>query len=563
MKSVHSLCMLALAFAGAASAQHAALPVALAPRPQPVAGAVADDGLSQSHHPQLAAAIQGLHAAVAAGSKHEDSSSPIEAPKFAGLRAALAVALDAQSASPQKDQAQPIANWDTQDSFAETPVAALAQPVANWNTEDSLDEGVVAEFAEPVANWDAVASVDEEPVAEFAQPVANWDTQDSMDEQPVAKAAQPIANWENEASVQEEARIGDTNAPNTNPMDATLHFAQFAKAMAGDKDLKAQEPQPIDAHAVTGWKSFKDAAKSQFAHLKSAAGDHFISYTSFKKSAAGTFAALSNTTIVTTANSTINTIEDTVTGKLPLTVTTGVIGGISMLVGLGLVFAGNRVFKPLLFLTGFGTLALVDYYVLGSINAGRDANSQIADWVFIVSAILSGLLGGFLFVFLWKVGLFFLGAGLGFCLAALIAFALQNVWHNSTAKYIFLGVLALIGGIAILFFEVPVLVLSTSVIGAYWSFVGLDVFVRTGFFGVVVSISHGDVTVFTTTNSWVWMLIGCLVLALVGVAVQWHEIRRHGGHRGLQQRDLQNGARHPVGMTQPVAMPSSYGYQKV
>ncbi|KAI8842735.1 hypothetical protein BJ741DRAFT_591734 [Chytriomyces cf. hyalinus JEL632] len=283
----------------------------------------------------------------------------------------------------------------------------------------------------------------------------------------------------------------------------------------------------------------------------------------FKAAGDNALNIISTSNLTSQVNSTINNLEDTAAGRIQLTPVTGVVAGVLILLGLALVFAGNQVFKPILFASGFITFFLLGLTVVTAIDASREPKLEV--WVYFLVCGIAGILGGFLFTALWKFGLFFIGAALGFCLAALIAIALQNVWTNTTTKYIFFGIMAIIGGIAILFREKELLVLATSFIGSYTVFIGLDVFVRVGFASGAIGLAKGNVADFVKNNNWIYMLIGCVVLALLGIAVQFRNIRAHGGHRGLNQRDANYGnvSNKSAGRNGPISMPSNSDYRKL
>jgi hypothetical protein len=80
-------------------------------------------------------------------------------------------------------------------------------------------------------------------------------------------------------------------------------------------------------------------------------------------------------------------------------------------------------------------------------------------------------------------------------------------------------------GIAILFFEKVLLVISTAFAGSYGFFFGVDVFANTGFSnGIQTFLSGGDGYVATTAVY--GMLSGVFVLAVLGAIYQFRDKNR-------------------------------------
>ncbi|KAJ3123048.1 hypothetical protein HK100_011738, partial [Physocladia obscura] len=85
----------------------------------------------------------------------------------------------------------------------------------------------------------------------------------------------------------------------------------------------------------------------------------------------------------------------------------------------------------------------------------------------------------------------------------------------------------------------PVLIVATSVVGAYAVFFGIDIFAQTDFAQVTLAIvTSGSFSPPAAGAKWPYMLGGFALLAIIGIAHQFHQVRRNGGkHRGIQQRN--------------------------
>jgi hypothetical protein len=109
---------------------------------------------------------------------------------------------------------------------------------------------------------------------------------------------------------------------------------------------------------------------------------------------------------------------------------------------------------------------------------------------------------------------------LGFTLGNFVlGFVTNGAIQSETGRIIFLAVLTIVGGIAILFAEKVLLVVATAFSGSYAVFFGIDVFAKTGFNnGIRIFLSGGGVYV---ANGAVYgMLAGIALLAVIGAIHQ-------------------------------------------
>ena len=138
------------------------------------------------------------------------------------------------------------------------------------------------------------------------------------------------------------------------------------------------------------------------------------------------------------------------------------VGGVAV-AGMLYCFFGYRVFKFVLGFTGFMLAGAIAALGVGLLTEGRLPFVGIA-W------LLGGLVGAFAMLFLYKLGVFGLGA-LG---ALLIA---HYVLRDRPESWVMLGVLAaaLAGGVVALLIEPPIMTIVTAAIGA-WALIGCGLY---------------------------------------------------------------------------------------
>ncbi|KAJ3012258.1 hypothetical protein HKX48_006361 [Thoreauomyces humboldtii] len=217
--------------------------------------------------------------------------------------------------------------------------------------------------------------------------------------------------------------------------------------------------------------------------------------------------------------------------------------------GLFFVFSGHQLFKLVLFIAGAYTGGILAFAALSAIeNHGHSFGSSRDLW-FLIASLVLGLIVGTLFLCVWKLGLVAVGGVLGFTLSMMIlSLASNGLISHGVGRTIFIIVMVLIGAVAILFLERPVLIIGTSVTGAFAVAWGVDVFVRQGLVEATQQFVAGQGVY--VPNTWVYVELGGVVaLALVGILVQWQGLkgkeRRRGGG-GDQHKQYHQKARTPL-----------------
>ncbi|RUP46574.1 hypothetical protein BC936DRAFT_146787 [Jimgerdemannia flammicorona] len=207
---------------------------------------------------------------------------------------------------------------------------------------------------------------------------------------------------------------------------------------------------------------------------------------------------------------------------------------LAIISGIYFCFFGYRFFKMTMFLVGFWVFGNITY--IGMINGG--ANQTLT----LIISIIVGLLGGAILACCWHIGLYFLAALAGYALALwILGWKSGGLIESSVGRIILIAAFIIVFVLLIIFFERWMVIISTSVIGAYLVILGIDIFVQTGFASNVASfLSPNHSTNSNTTMDWKYylMLAAFIVLAIIGIFFQ---SRIHGA------RNFRTGSTAPYG----------------
>jgi hypothetical protein len=211
-----------------------------------------------------------------------------------------------------------------------------------------------------------------------------------------------------------------------------------------------------------------------------------------------------------------------------------VVTGLSIIGGLFLAFAGYRLFKATLFLVGFIAFADIAYWILVRVEPQTGyANRNL---MMLLVPIGAGIIGGLIAFKLFKFGLSLIGA-LGGATLAIIILSMKNnsLIETDTGRILFVLGMALIGGILIHFVERPAIIVSTSLLGSFTTFVGIDSIAKTGFAHTVQLFLFGGVQLsslntYTASGGVIGMIVGTLILTAISAASQF-QINKNFSHR--------------------------------
>ncbi|PVU85593.1 hypothetical protein BB559_006928 [Furculomyces boomerangus] len=200
----------------------------------------------------------------------------------------------------------------------------------------------------------------------------------------------------------------------------------------------------------------------------------------------------------------------------------GITAGVILIVlGTMFLFFGRKLVKITIFFGGFFLFGILFLIVAYRIRAPLDGENTRA-MIYLVVAIVVGLIGGALALWLFKLGLFILGGLGGFALAAYIMnWSSTGLFSQNWVRIVFIVAFVIVGGLLVLFFERPAIIISTSIYGSYALFVGIDCFAKTGFKESVASALSKTVNPVKNTLSVYGMLAGTIVLAIIGALVQF------------------------------------------
>jgi hypothetical protein len=222
-----------------------------------------------------------------------------------------------------------------------------------------------------------------------------------------------------------------------------------------------------------------------------------------------------------TANETLTNLNRNAAVGTELTTSSSVIGAIAIIFGLFLLFAGMRLFKLALFAGGFILFSNLAYWIMA-----RVSTEGLSDTLMIAIPLVAGVIGGFIAYRLWKFGLSILGF-LGGCALAMLLLSMKSggLIDSQMGRIIFVLAFGIVGGIAIHFFEVPALIGSTSIAGAYSTVFGVDVFLKTGFAAVfqlfVNDPSQAGTLFYTADGKVIGMIAAVVVLTIIGCIAQY------------------------------------------
>jgi hypothetical protein len=198
-----------------------------------------------------------------------------------------------------------------------------------------------------------------------------------------------------------------------------------------------------------------------------------------------------------------------------------VVGIAFIIVGIFFTFFGFRFFRPVLFFAGFALFGIIAY--IGEINISPlDPNGDdIKRIVYLVIIVVVGLVGGILFAIFWRLGLWAVGLVGGFFLAMFVLTLVPNgIVPENIFRALFIVVIALICSFLVFKFERPTVIISTSVIGAFLTILGVDFFARTQFASAMSMFLSGKNGYSPDARTY-GMLAGVAVLAALGMVVQF------------------------------------------
>jgi len=204
-----------------------------------------------------------------------------------------------------------------------------------------------------------------------------------------------------------------------------------------------------------------------------------------------------------------------------------------VVIGLAYCFWGFSLFKPTLFMTGFFLASNVTLLALNNSSAfGASGYSGTSlRLIYLAIAVGAGLIGGFLLVCCWGIGVYVIGLLGGYAAANLLISAIPTQL-SLAVRIVIIVLFCILGTILIHFFEKAIIIAATSIAGAYVTLLGIDMVVNRG---IAYDLQHDEAP---TTDS-IYEVLAAIGLALVGIIVQYlrNRNRSFGGAARQPQKD--------------------------
>ena len=198
------------------------------------------------------------------------------------------------------------------------------------------------------------------------------------------------------------------------------------------------------------------------------------------------------------------------------------LSGFTFFIGIVECFFGYRMLNLVLGVTGF---------IIGGLLCARIVYDTIGNHpvIAIIAGLVGGTIGSSLMIVFFVFGLFILGAALGFLIGGAISASILG------SAYLAIVIpLAIVGGFVTISKHKSVIIISTSLIGAY-----LIVFSVGKFIGIPNTIFR-----FQQSNElrefggqFFVMLLICILVGIVGIFVQHKYTATSAGESGLTPRD--------------------------
>lgn len=198
-----------------------------------------------------------------------------------------------------------------------------------------------------------------------------------------------------------------------------------------------------------------------------------------------------------------------------------VLGVILIVFGLVFTFVGYRSFAITMFISGFFFFGDIAWILLENIDPSS-GYGPYKDTIFLVVSVGTGLVGGLVVVCCYHLGIYLLAAMGGYSLGLwLLSWADQGVVQETWGRVVLLMGLAIIAIVLVIFFERPIIIVLTAIIGSLSFFIGLDVFIHTGFIYTIQQFIDRNQSAVTLTYRIYAMLAGVAALAIFGAVVQF------------------------------------------
>ncbi|KAI8343181.1 hypothetical protein BC941DRAFT_410630 [Chlamydoabsidia padenii] len=207
-----------------------------------------------------------------------------------------------------------------------------------------------------------------------------------------------------------------------------------------------------------------------------------------------------------------------------ISVAQGFTGIVLMIIGLYLAVFGYRFFRPTMGFIGFIFFASMTW--IGLVNNEPATGYPHTEILYICVSIGLGLLGAAIFMFVFNIALYFVGATGGIFLAVFIMSWKESlVIQIKVARICFTVGLGVVLAFAVYLLEMYILIFCTSFLGAYLFIMGLDFFAHTGFVNAWRLLFDGNPNHYNAYIIWIptyVMMAMVIFLCLVSMGWQYY-----------------------------------------
>ena len=210
-----------------------------------------------------------------------------------------------------------------------------------------------------------------------------------------------------------------------------------------------------------------------------------------------------------------------------INVSSGIFATLLIVVGVVFLFAGIRFFKPIIASAGFLMFAYIGFSIMEAANA-QEALGDKREWAYLLILAVIGVIGAGLALWIWKIGLFAIGAMGGYAVASFILACGINTSNGLIGdlggRVAFIAIIMLIGAILAFVLERPTIIVGTALIGAHAVLYGVDIFAGTGYKNTASSFVNKkfryDPSI-ENDKKVIGLLVSFAIIVLFGIAVQF------------------------------------------
>ena len=184
-------------------------------------------------------------------------------------------------------------------------------------------------------------------------------------------------------------------------------------------------------------------------------------------------------------------------------------------VGLGILFFGYRFFKVALGIMGFSAGFIVCVVLASDLTEFNRTE-------LLVSGVVSGIVGTFLFVMAYYAGVFVMGAFLGYMLGTAVA------PYIHLDPLVIVAIAVVLGAMITFAVQKVVIVCLSSFFGAWLFLIGMDQLFSRLSTATLIREPEKALFLYQEMN---WMMAAWLVVSLIGIYSQYRGIEKKKGKR--------------------------------